>query len=103
MIDKGNWAKIDQSVAKKKSDNAGREIPVEHKWSDQRMSQLWEWALPPSETGVQPEELTDVKKSVVTKKDGVPVYGSNAGQTLDRMPGNSQGSFMALIQQRIKG
>lgn len=71
MVDRGNWAKIDQSIAKKKSDNAGSEIPVEHKWSDQRMSQLWEWVLLPFKTSVQPEELTDVKRVVVTKKDGV--------------------------------
>lgn len=36
------------------------------------MSQLWEWVLLPFKTGVQPEELTDVKRVVVTKKDGVP-------------------------------
>lgn len=35
------------------------------------MSQLWEWALLPFETGVQPEGLTGMKRVVGTKKDGV--------------------------------
>ena len=38
LITRGSWPKKHQSVAKRKSDNAGSEIPIEHKWSDRRMS-----------------------------------------------------------------
>lgn len=43
------------------------------------------------------------EESSCDKKGWCSVCGSNAGRTLDRMPGSSQSSFMALIEQRIKG